>query len=106
VLAACSSSAGSGSTTTGSATPSSSTTSLAGSPTADPHNYTLGLLTDLTGLAASAEESTPLGVKAGVGLANANGYKIKYVVADATSTPTGALQAAHKLVEQDHVTAV
>jgi branched-chain amino acid transport system substrate-binding protein len=64
------------------------------------------LLTDLTGLASSAERTTPLGVKAGVGLANANGYKIKYVVADAGTSPSGALQGAQKLVEQDHVDAV
>lgn len=70
------------------------------------HQYTIGVLTDLTGVAASAELSTPLGVKAGVGLANSEGYKIKYVVADAGSTPTGALAAAQKLVEQDHVFAV
>ncbi len=68
--------------------------------------YTLGLLTDLTGVAASAEMSTPNGVKAGVGLVNSEGYKIKYVVADAQSSPTGALAAAQKLVEQEHVFAV
>ena len=74
--------------------------------TADPNKYTLGLLTDLSGLAASAEKTTPLGVKAGVGLANANGYQIKYVVADATIHAERRPSAAHKLVEQDHVTAV
>ncbi|MDA8048138.1 MAG: ABC transporter substrate-binding protein [Actinomycetota bacterium] len=68
--------------------------------------YTIGLLTDLTGLASSAESSTPNGVKAGVGLANASGYNIKYIVADAQSSPGGALSAAQKLVEQDHVFAV
>jgi branched-chain amino acid transport system substrate-binding protein len=107
VVSACSSASGPGSTGTGSTTRSHPSSSpVVRGATADPHTYTLGLLTDLTGLAASAEKSTPLGVKAGVGLANASGYKIKYVIADATSTPAGALQAAHKLVEQDHVTAV
>ena len=112
--AACSSSSGSGGGGGGvsggnggsTTTPKPAATSAASPVAADPHQYTLGLLTDLSGLAASAEKSTPQGVKAGVGLANANGYKIKYVIADATSTPNGALQAAHKLVEQDHVTAV
>ena len=68
--------------------------------------YTLGVLTDLTGPAASTELSVPLGVKAGVGLANKEGYHIKYVVADGGTSPTGELTAAQKLVEQDHVFAV
>jgi branched-chain amino acid transport system substrate-binding protein len=107
VASACSSSSKGGSTNAGSEAPASGSASAqAQAKTAEPNTYTLGLLTDLSGLAASAEKSTPLGVKAGVGLANANGYHIKYVVADAQSTPTGALSAAHKLVEQDHVTAV
>ena len=50
--------------------------------------------------------STPTGVKAGVGYEDAHGYKIKYVVVDAGSSPTGALSAAQRLVEQDHVFAV
>jgi branched-chain amino acid transport system substrate-binding protein len=64
------------------------------------------VLTDLTGLAASAESTTPVGVKAGVGLVNSEGYHIKYVVADAASSPAGALAAAQRLVAQDHVFAV
>jgi ABC-type branched-subunit amino acid transport system substrate-binding protein len=64
------------------------------------------VLTDLTGLAASAAKSTPMGVQAGVGLANAEGYHLKYVVTDTGSTPSGALTAAQKLVDQDHVFAV
>jgi len=47
-------------------------TSSGGLPT-----YTIGVLTDETGVAASAELSTPIGVKAGVGLANSPGYHIK-----------------------------
>src|SRR5262249_42929761 len=35
-----------------------------------------------------------------------DGYTIKYVVADTASSPTGALAAAQKLVDQDHVFAV
>ena len=70
------------------------------------HTYTIGLITDVTGGLSSAEQTTPAGVKAGVGYEDAHGYKIKYVVADAGSTPAGALAAAQKLVEQDHVYAV
>jgi branched-chain amino acid transport system substrate-binding protein len=80
---------------------SSSSAAGASGPT-----YTIGVLTDLTGLAASTEKSVPLGVEAGVGLANSEGYHIKYVVADAATSPTGALAAAQKLVDEDHVFAV
>ena len=93
LASACSSSKGTSATATGAGT--------SGGPT-----YTIGLITDLTGLAASAEKTTPIGVKAGVGLANSKGYHIKYIVADAGSSPAGALSAAQKLVEQDHVFAV
>jgi ABC-type branched-subunit amino acid transport system substrate-binding protein len=68
--------------------------------------YTIGVLTDLTGEAASGNKTSPLGVKAGTVLAKRDGYNIKYVVADTTTSPTGALQAAQQLVEQDHVFAV
>ncbi len=73
---------------------------------ASTHTYTLGLLTDMTGLAASAESTTPNGVKAAVGLANSEGNHLSYVLADAQSSPSGALAAAQRLVEQDHVFAV
>ena len=48
----------------------------------------------------------PKGIQAGIGVAKAEGYNIKYVEADTGSTPTGALTAAQRLVEQDHVFAV
>jgi ABC-type branched-subunit amino acid transport system substrate-binding protein len=69
-------------------------------------SYKLGVLTDLTGLGATNNFTFPTGIKAGVALAAQEGYKISYVVADTTSSPTGALTAAKKLVEQDHVFAV
>ena len=83
--------------------------SLSGSDVAgatNSHTYTIGLLTELTGLGASANRTSPLGLKAGTVLASRDAYTIKYVVADTTSTPAGALAAAQKLVEQDHVLAV
>jgi branched-chain amino acid transport system substrate-binding protein len=46
------------------------------------------------------------GVKAGVGLANSQGWKFRYVVADAQTSPTAVVSAARQLVEQDHVDAV
>ncbi len=70
------------------------------------NTYTVGVLTDLTGPAASGNKTTPEGVKAGVYYAKDQGYTIKYVVADTQSSPTGALSAAQELVEHDHVLAV
>jgi branched-chain amino acid transport system substrate-binding protein len=68
--------------------------------------YTVGVLTDQTGAGAGVFSALPLGIKAGIGLAKKEGYHIKVVEADTTTSPTGALTAAQKLVEQDHVTAV
>jgi branched-chain amino acid transport system substrate-binding protein len=68
--------------------------------------YTVGVLTDLTGPAAGIEAGLLSGIKAGIGRAAAEGYNIKYVVGDAQTSPTGALNAAQRLVEQDHVFAI
>jgi ABC-type branched-subunit amino acid transport system substrate-binding protein len=93
VAAACSSSK---STPTG-----SSTTTGTGN-----HTYTVGILTDLTGPAASGNKTSVEGVQAGAVLAAKDGYTIKYVVGDTATSPAQALSAAQKLVEQDHVLAV
>ena len=112
VAAGCgSSSKSAGSSTSTSAAAGSATTSASASaPTSggsvSSKTYTIGVLTDLTGPAASAAKSTPMGVEAGVGLANSEGYHLKYVVADTGSSPSGALTAAQRLVDQDHVFAV
>jgi branched-chain amino acid transport system substrate-binding protein len=97
ILAAACSSNSSSPTTTG----SGSAGSGGGNKT-----YTLGVLTDLTGPAASGNKTSPQGVQAGAVLAKRDGYTIKYVVADTTTSPSGALTAAQQLVEQDHVFAV
>jgi branched-chain amino acid transport system substrate-binding protein len=68
--------------------------------------YTVGVLTDLSGLAAGTETSVIPGIKAGIGRAAKEGYTIKYVVGDAATSPSGAITAAKKLVEQDHVFAI
>jgi ABC-type branched-subunit amino acid transport system substrate-binding protein len=67
---------------------------------------TVGLLTDVTGLAASESKTSVDGVKAGVIYAARQGYTIKYVVADTATNPATALSAAQKLVTQDHVSVV
>ena len=74
--------------------------------TASGHTYTIGVLTDLSGPAASGNLTVVQGIKAGQVLAAREGYNIKYVLADTQTTPTGALSGAQKLVEQDHVFAV
>ncbi|MCU4183477.1 ABC transporter substrate-binding protein [Acidiferrimicrobium sp. IK] len=63
-------------------------------------------MTDSTGAAASGFQGTESGIKAGIGVAATKGLKIQYVMADTQSTPAGALAAAQKLVEQDHVFAI
>jgi ABC-type branched-subunit amino acid transport system substrate-binding protein len=68
--------------------------------------YTVGILTDVTGLASSGNKTSVQGVQAGTVLAHRNGYTIKYVVGDTGTSPSGVLTAAQKLVQQDHVLAV
>jgi branched-chain amino acid transport system substrate-binding protein len=63
-------------------------------------------LTDLTGARSNTARSHPLGIKAGIGLAAQEGYHSKTVEADSTTSPTGILTAAQRLVEEDHVFAV
>lgn len=70
------------------------------------HTYTVGVLTDLTGPAASGNKTSVQGVQAGVVMAKRAGYDIKYVVGDTTTSPNGALSAAQKMVQEDHVLAV
>ena len=101
--AACSGSSGN---SNASSTGIGSTPSSGSSATKDSHEYTLGVLTDLTGAASGTEKTTVQGVKAGVGLANSEGWKFKYVVADAQTSPTAAVSAARQLVQQNHVDAV
>jgi ABC-type branched-subunit amino acid transport system substrate-binding protein len=67
---------------------------------------TIGVLTDLTGEAASGNKTYVNGIKAGVILAKRDGYTIKYVAADTQTSPAAALAAAQKLVTQDHVPVV
>jgi ABC-type branched-subunit amino acid transport system substrate-binding protein len=84
---------------------SSSSTSGSGSG-AGGKTYTVGVLTDLTGPAASGNKTSPQGVQAGAVYASKQGYTIKYVTADTMTSPAGALSAAQKLVQENHVFAV
>jgi len=67
----------------------------------------LGVLTSLTGSAASGFTTVEKGVKARLGLENAsggvNGHKLSYVMADDQSTGPGVVAGAKKLIQQDHV---
>lgn len=87
---------------------SSTTTSTTGTSTGSggSKTFTIGVLSDQTGPAASESATTVSGVKAGIGVAATMGYKIKYIAADTATSPTQALTGAQQLVEQDHVFAV
>ena len=85
---------------------STSNSGASGATAATEKTFTVGLLTDLSGPAASANVTSVDGVKAGTYYASRNGYKIKYVVADTATNPVTATAAARKLVTQDHVGAV
>ena len=76
-----------------------------GSSASEP-TYTVGVLTDLTGPGSNTGDTTEEGIKAGVGVAHEDGYRIKYVMADTGTSLSGVLTAAKTLVEQDHVLAV
>jgi branched-chain amino acid transport system substrate-binding protein len=98
-LAACSSAGSSSSSSPGS-----------GNSTSGSKTITIGFVTDLTGVASSGFLTSKLGIDAYLNRINAaggvNGYKIKYVLADTGSTPTGALTAVQKLVQQNNVFAI
>jgi branched-chain amino acid transport system substrate-binding protein len=64
------------------------------------------VLGDETGLGASGNKTVVQGVQAGVAWAKTQGYNFNYVVGDTQTSPAGALSAAQKLVEQNHVFAV
>lgn len=68
--------------------------------------YTVGVLTDLTGPAAPGNQTCPLGVRAGAVEAAKSGYTIKYVVGDSQTSLGGILNAAKRMVQQQHVLAV
>ena len=107
LVAGCSSSSKSGSSATTVGPSSSSTASSSpGSSASTSKTITVGVLTDLTGVSAAGFLTYPKGIQAGIGVAKTEGYNIKYIEADTGSTPSGALIAAQRLVEQDHVFAV
>ena len=88
----------------------SSGTSAAGGTAAAPSTIKLGLIADLTGPFSSSFTTSEKGIEAYVDMVNAaggiNGHKLSYVVADTTSTITGAQTAAQELVQRDGVFAV
>src|ERR1700728_2975756 len=70
----------------------------------------IGILSDLTGAAASTFETTPGAMEAAFKLINkeggVDGRKIIWAVADTQSSPTGAETAVQDLVETQHVFAI
>jgi branched-chain amino acid transport system substrate-binding protein len=112
LVVGCSSSSKSGSSATTSASSSGtsgsagSAGSAGGSGGGGAKTVTVGVLTDMTGVSAAGFLTFPKGIQAGIGVAKSEGYNVNYVLADTGSTPSGALIAAQRLVEQDHVFAV
>ncbi len=94
-------------TTSGIPPPASRTTNTASAPGVSTDTIRVGLLTDLTGAAASTFGDTADGANARFFLQNAeggvNGRMLKLDTADTTSSPTGALAAAQVLVAQKAV---
>jgi branched-chain amino acid transport system substrate-binding protein len=99
-VAACGGSSKSGSGPSGGSSGSRSTAAKAAK------TYTVGLLVDDTGIAASGQKHVEDGMKAAISIVAKQGYNIKYVVADTESSPAGALSAAQNLVQRQHVFAV
>ena len=113
MAAACSSSKSSSSSSSSAATSAAPATTAAAaaasSTTAAPGSngtYTIGILTDATGPAASGNKTSVQGVQAGAVIAAQDGYIIKTVVGDTATSPSTALAAAQKMVTEDHVDAV
>jgi ABC-type branched-subunit amino acid transport system substrate-binding protein len=85
---------------------SSSSKSSAGS-TGGGHTLTVGIITDVTGPAASGNKSSIQGMEAAANtLAKNAGYHLNFVIGDSQTSPAAVLAAAKKLVLQDHVAAV
>ena len=101
--AACGGNKGSSSSSSSAPVASASSGSTAGG---SPKTITVGVLTDVSGPAASGEAHIEDGVKAGIYAAAKQGYKIKYVLADSQTNPTAVQAAARKLVTQNHVDVV
>jgi ABC-type branched-subunit amino acid transport system substrate-binding protein len=100
-------SSGSSTTANNGTTATTAQSSPGGGGSSSGKTITVGVLTDLTGPGANISSTFPQGIKAGIGLAAAqDGIHIKYVVADTTTSPTGVLTAAQRLVSEDHVYAV
>ena len=108
VAAACSSTKNTSSSTS-SSSPSSSPSASSSPSTSGSgggETITIGILTDLTGPAASGIKTSPLGARAGAEIAASEGFNLKFVEGDTQTSPSAILTAAHKLVEQDHVDVV
>jgi ABC-type branched-subunit amino acid transport system substrate-binding protein len=85
---------------------SSSSKSVGGVTGTAFHSYTIGILTDLSGPAASGSKTSVQGARAGAVVAAKEGYNFKFVEGDSQTSPAAILGAAKKLVTQDHVDAV
>jgi ABC-type branched-subunit amino acid transport system substrate-binding protein len=85
---------------------SSSSKSAGGVTGSAGHTYTVGILTDLSGPAASGSKTSVQGARAGAVVAAKEGYNFRFVEGDSQTSPAAILAAAKKLVTLDHVDAV
>jgi branched-chain amino acid transport system substrate-binding protein len=89
---------------------SSGAASTASAPGVTATTIKIGIMSDLTGAAASTFEDSPEAIEAAFKQINKaggiDGRKITWVVADTQSSPTGAATAAQDLVETQHVFAI
>jgi ABC-type branched-subunit amino acid transport system substrate-binding protein len=91
---------------TSSSAPPISSSSAAAAGSGASQTITVGVITDYTGLGASGNKSSIMGVRAGAVLAARNGITVKYIVGDDGTNPASALTVAQKLVDEDHVSAI
>ena len=100
----------SGAATTAAAAGSGSAGSGSSAPAKGSGSIKIGIITDLTGPSSSGFATTEKGIKAYVDGVNKsggiNGQTITYSVGDTTSTASGALTAAQKLIQSDKVFAI
>lgn len=81
-------------------------TSTTSGSTAPKETISVGVISDVTGLASSGNKTAVKGVEAAQALAARDGVTLKIYQADTQSSPTSVLSAAQTLVEQDHVQVV
>jgi branched-chain amino acid transport system substrate-binding protein len=99
-----------GTATVGSSAGAATSGLTASAPGVTKTTIKIGILSDLTGAAASTFETTPGAIEGVFKMINKQGgiygRKIIWVVADTQSSPTGSQTAVRNLIENQHVFAI